>query len=78
MNKILQEFAREQLKKSLHKCYPTQRRMFARMYSHKNLFLSVDEMVDEMPADRLDWAITQVDNTVKGNEKLLEEYYDSM
>ncbi len=34
------------------------------MYSHKNPDRPIDEVVDKMPAERLDWAMTQVQNSI--------------
>ena len=64
MNAALQEFARQQLKDGLSKCTEAQRDLFRRMYSHKDLTCPMDEVVDRMPEDKLDWAMQQVENTL--------------
>jgi hypothetical protein len=37
------------------------------MYAQGNLDADIDNVVDLMPADKLDWAMTQVDNTLRGH-----------
>ena len=71
MNEQLKNFAREQLKIGLAKLPEPNQRLFKRMYSHNNLELSIDEVVDKMPEDKLDWAMQQVENTV--NKNLIKE-----
>ena len=63
MNIAMEAFARGQLKSGLKKCTPEQQSMFKRMYSHDNLQLSIDQVVDNMPADKLERAMFQVSNT---------------
>jgi hypothetical protein len=67
MNQQLQTFARETLKKGLAQCSDAQQLIFKRMYSHKNLEKPISEVVDAMPAERLDWAMQQVESTIKKN-----------
>lgn len=64
MNNQLQEYARETLKQELSQCTEEQKLLFKRMYSHKNITLSINEVVDKMPEDKLDWAMQQVVNTL--------------
>ena len=64
MNNELQDFARESLKKGLAKLGEKQQLMFKRMYSHKNLELTMNEVVDAMPEEKLDWAMQQVQRTI--------------
>jgi hypothetical protein len=45
------------------------------MYCHTNLKATVDEAVDQMDADKIDWAVTQTEKTVKSNNEKLEEKY---
>ena len=37
------------------------------MYCHKNLELPINEAVDQMTDDKIDWAMTQVERTVEKN-----------
>ncbi len=68
MNNQLQNFARAELKKGLAKLPESNQLLYKRMYSHDNLDLSIEEVVDNMPEDKLDWAMQQVLNTL--NKKL--------
>lgn len=67
MNSKLEQFARAEIKKELAQCTLEQQLIFKRMYSHKNLELPIDEAVDAMPSDKLNWAIQQVERTVNNN-----------
>jgi hypothetical protein len=60
MNKTLQDYARNELKNGLAMLPDSQQLFFKRMYSHKNLDANVNDVVDAMPAERLDWAMQQV------------------
>lgn len=64
MNKELETYARTYLKRNLRKCESDQFMRFKRMYSHKDLTKSIDETVDNMPVDRLDWAMQQIERTL--------------
>ena len=65
MNNTLSKVARSQIKEKLAVCTEGQQAIFKRMYSHKNLGLSIDKIVDVIPDEKLGWALTQVKNTVK-------------
>ncbi|MCG7904425.1 MAG: hypothetical protein JAY60_18610 [Candidatus Thiodiazotropha weberae] len=69
MNQKLQDYARSELKKGLANCTDGQREKFKLMYSHKDLTLPIDEVVDRMPEDNLDWAMQQVDRTLQKNSR---------
>jgi hypothetical protein len=69
MNEQLKNFAREELKRGLAQLPEPNQRLFKRMYSHNNLELPIDEVVDKMPEDKLDWAMQQVKNTLVKREK---------
>lgn len=64
MNSYLQEYARDNLKKWLGKLPEENQLIFKRMYSHKDLSLDINEVVDNMEEDKLDWAMQQVQNTL--------------
>ncbi len=69
MNDQLQNHARDTLKEGLTQCSEGQQLLFKRMYAHGNLDMSINEVVDNMAADRLDWAMQQVQRTlVKANK----------
>jgi len=67
MNNQLQDFARQQLKDGLAQCTEAQQMLFKRMYSHKNLEASINDVVDAMPEDKLDWAMQQVERSLTKN-----------
>lgn len=72
MNNTLTQFARNNLKEGLKQCTEAQVHMFKRMYSHNNLELPINEVVDNMPAEKLDRAMEQVEATLakrKGDDK---------
>lgn len=64
MNDILQKFARDVLKTNLNYLDSAHHRIFRLMYSPYNLELDINLVVDDMPADKLDWAMQQVQNTI--------------
>lgn len=66
MNAEIQNFARNLLKENLAKCTDKQQTFFKRMYG--NMDLSIAEVIDRMPEDKLDWAIEQVDHTLRKNQ----------
>lgn len=72
MNEQLQEFARSSLKDGLGKLPEQNQRMFKLMYARDNgkrsvedaEAMSIDDVVDAMPSDKLDWAMQQVENSL--------------
>jgi hypothetical protein len=70
MHPELQRIAREAIKKNLAECSEAQQLVFKRMYSHNNLDVPINTVVDRMPDTRLDWALEQIISTVNKNEKL--------
>ncbi len=65
MNEQLQEFARSKLKEGLSKCTKEEQLLFKRMYFHEDLDAHIDKVVDNMPEKRLDWAMQQIQRTIK-------------
>lgn len=65
MNNQLQEIARQTLKDGLAQLPESSCMFFKRMYSHKNLDLDINAVVDKMPEDKLDWAMQQVQKTLE-------------
>ena len=68
MNERLKESGKEILKELLSQCTPPQQFMFKRMYSHNNLELPINDVVDNMSDEKLDLAITQVERTIEKNK----------
>jgi hypothetical protein len=67
-NPTLISAARIILKDLLSKCTEDQQMLFKRMYSHQNLELPINDAVDQMDPDKMDWAITQCEQTVNKNK----------
>ncbi len=61
----MQKFARSTLLEGLNQLTKDHRRLFKRMYSHKNLEAPIEEVVANMPGDKLDWAMQQVQRTLE-------------
>ena len=64
MNNELQNFAKDYLKDNLAKCSVEQRYIFRLMYGYNKPELTINEIVDAMPEDKLDWAMDQVKRTL--------------
>lgn len=65
MNQTLQNFARQQLKDGLSKLPESNQLIFKRMYSHTDLEKPINDVVDAMPPEKLDWAMQQVEASLK-------------
>jgi hypothetical protein len=78
MNPILEKFARDYLKINIVFLPDGQQNVFKLMYGTKNGKINVDEakkrpileVVQEMEKDKLDWAMTQVESSLKKIKKL--------
>lgn len=68
-NQRIIKFAKDYLKEILGKCTEEQQLLFKRMYSADNLELPIEEVVDKMPNHKIDWAVTQVENTIAKNNE---------
>lgn len=66
-NETLIKAGRNILKELLAQCTEGQQMMFKKMYSPKNLELPINDAVDKMNPDKIDWAISQCENTLKKN-----------
>jgi len=64
MNNQLQEYARTKIKQGLAQLPEGWQLKFKRMYSYNNLDLPIDKVVDALPAEKLDWAMQQVQNSI--------------
>lgn len=69
MNKTLENFARQQLKNNLAQCTEGQQNKFRFMYAGGNMNLTIDEVVNQMPTNKLSWAMTQVENTLTKSKR---------
>ena len=61
----LEKYARNLLKERLGMLGEGHHVVFRRMYSHEDLSKPIGGVVDDMPAEKLEWALTQVDNTLR-------------
>jgi len=68
MNNQLQDFARKYILDGLNQLTEANHLIFKRMYSHKNLEASIEEVVANMSEDRLDWAMQQVQRSLSDNK----------
>ena len=64
MNAQLQAYARQTIKEGLAQLPDGAQLLFKRMYAHGRLEMPINEVVDQMPEDRLDWAMQQVERTL--------------
>ena len=69
MNATLQAFARQTIKNGLKKCNSHEQLVFKRMYANGNLETPIDKVVDNMAAEKLDWAMEQVARTIGKNHE---------
>ena len=69
MNAELSTYARTFLKENIAKCTEGEIHVFKMMYSPTNPGLDIDKVVDKMPDEKLDWAMSQVKNTMKNNKQ---------
>ena len=65
MNKTVSAFIRDRLKKGLSHLPEDSQHLFKRMYSPNNLEAPIEEVVDHMPDEKLDWALTQVEQSLQ-------------
>jgi hypothetical protein len=65
MNIQLQNFARETIKSRLMQLGKAQQILFKRMYANGNLNMEINDVVDKMPEEKLDWAMQQIERTLR-------------
>jgi hypothetical protein len=64
-NKTLIEFAQNQILSGLQQLPNEWIHRFKQMYSHRNLEKSIEKIVRDMPNEKLDWALSQVERSVE-------------
>lgn len=64
-NKTLISEARKLLLQTLLKLEQKHRDFFLRMYFHQNKPTTIEEAVEKLPVDKIDWAISQAESTLK-------------
>ncbi len=67
MNNTISSFAKQTLKSKIAQCTEPQQQVFKRMYSHKDLSLDLNTIVDNMSDDQIDRGLSQVERTIKHN-----------
>lgn len=65
MNKTVSNFTKQQIKEGLKQLPDDWQMMFKRMYAHNNLDCDIETVVDNVPDEKLDWALSQVENSLK-------------
>lgn len=66
MNRKLENYAREELKLGLAQLEEKHHDIFRSMYApDQDLKKPIFSVVDDMPMDKLDWAMQQVDRTLE-------------
>lgn len=70
MNELIRKESKRILKELLSECTEGQKLIFKRMYSSRNLELSINDVVDQMNDKKLDLAIPQVEKTVEKNKNI--------
>ena len=64
MNKTITDFTRTQIKEGLSQLPSKWVHKFKQIYSHNDLNADINNVVDNLPSDKLDWALTQVENSL--------------
>ncbi len=64
MNKQIQDFARQTLRDGLGQLPESTQFIFKKMYSPNDTTKPINDVVDSMPADKLDWAMQQVQRSL--------------
>lgn len=68
-NETLIKEIKQKLKEILSDCTNSQQLKFKKMYYPSNLEASVDETIEQMDSDKLDWAYSQCERTIELNQK---------
>lgn len=68
MNERLQNYARAILKENLMQLPESNQLLFKYMYSHKNIDADINDVIDNMSEEKLDWVMQQVQRTLDKNK----------
>lgn len=60
----VEKYTRQEIKEGLTQLSDKHVDIFKRMYSPDNLSLDIDTVVENIPNERLNWALVQVTNSV--------------
>jgi hypothetical protein len=75
MNDTIEKFTRQEILEKLQTLPESYQRMFLRMYNYSvssesnNPADYISETVSKLPVDKLDWALTQIENSIKKLQK---------
>ncbi len=72
-NQTLINIAKSILKELLSQCTEEEQLQFKRMYSNNHLDMPINEVVDKMNIENIDWAISQCERTIEKKNKIKEE-----
>ena len=67
-NKTYIEMGRTYLKELLAQCSESQQMIFKRMYSHNDLEKNINQVVDDLDPNKIDWAISQCERTIENSK----------
>jgi hypothetical protein len=65
MNVTIEAYARNKIKEGLVKLPEGWQMRFKQLYANGKLDIAIVDLVDSLPAEKLDWALTQVENSIK-------------
>lgn len=71
MNKEVEDYSRKLVLEKLGQITTPQFIIFKRMYSSRDMDASKEQVAKNMNYEKIDWALTQLDNTIKNNQKIL-------
>lgn len=69
MNKTIAEFTRNKIIEGLRQCTRSNRRQFRLMYNPEGNDYDYENTVKSMNENKLNWALSQVENTLKKSRK---------
>lgn len=64
MNSLWETILRDNIKQGLAQLHESHQRRFKQMYAEGDLDMPIDEVVDRMPEDKLEWALKQVQSSI--------------
>lgn len=65
MNNSVENFARQSIKDGLKKLPEGWQNRFKQMYANGKISDDINTVVDNMPEEKLDWALSQVEESIK-------------
>jgi len=68
MNKEIEDFSRKLVLEKLEQVTDAQFIVFKRFYSSKNMEATKEQVAKNMNYEKIDWALTQLDNTITKNK----------